>query len=233
MLSCLLVLCHLLCVSLSGVVFPLCSLLEPLKVLLEVLLVQSPSLCVPCSPACCDADTTRGLGQAMEWGFFLALNATFQSSLMVLPLDSAARPVLSFKADSHSRDSLFRGRCSNSGALRFACELLPLSTPSSGSAEGMAGADGGAKGLSVRAVHGRVSSLRIDVALSRALRVGFAFVSTRRDERDDANGNLHLIASRRCEDVFAEYICKGCTSRTARVRGGNAEGAVGKPGEWC
>lgn len=80
-------------------------LLKPLKVLLEILLVQSPSLCVPCSPACCDADTTRAL--AAEWGF-LALSATFQSSLMICHLILQQGLFLSFKADSRSCDSVFR-----------------------------------------------------------------------------------------------------------------------------
>lgn len=97
----------------------------------------------------------------------------------------------------------------------------------------MAGADRGAKGLRVRAVHRRASTLTLDVAVSWALQLGFAFVSMRRDGSDEVNGNLRLIASRRCKDVFVKHICKGCTSQIARVSGGNAEGAGGKPGEWC
>jgi len=49
--------------------------------------------------------------------------------------DSAVKPVLSFKADPCSPDSAFRGHCPSSGALKFACQLIPISISSSGSAE--------------------------------------------------------------------------------------------------
>lgn len=85
---------------------------------LETFLIQSrPS---PEAQLQCDTGTKRGLDWVMKRSFG-PWTINFRVHLMIChSSDSAVKPVLSFKADPCSHDSVFRGHCPNSGALKFA-----------------------------------------------------------------------------------------------------------------
>lgn len=52
------------------------------------------------------------------------------------------------------------------------------------------------------------SRLMLNLALIRALEVGFTPASMCEDESDEVNDNIHLFASGRCENLFVKYVCR-------------------------